>query len=124
VEQALLILLCGLCLLGAAVASLAPSRLNASILRLGAVLLLVGAALLAVFVFSGDPYVDDVTSRWSRRSSHLFVYAAWIVATALAAALWVMSKHTIARWTVAGAMCAAAAGVLLEAVAAVSQDLN
>jgi hypothetical protein len=46
------------------------------------------------------------------------------VAAALAAALWVMSGHTIARRAVAAAMCAAAAGVLLEAVAAVSQDLN
>jgi hypothetical protein len=124
VEQAVLILFCGLCLLGAAVASLAPSRWDASILRLGAVLLLVGAAVVAVFVFSGDPYVGDVTSRWSRRSSHLLVYAAWLVATALAAAMWVMSRNTIARRTVAGAMCAAAAGVILEVVAAISQDLN
>lgn len=123
-EQAVLILFCGLCLLGAAAAAVAPSRWNASILRLGAVLLLVGAAVLAVFVFSGDPYVDDLTSRWSRRSSHLVVYAAWLVAAALAAALWVMSRHTVARRTVAAAMCAAAAGVILEAVAAVSQDLN
>jgi hypothetical protein len=124
VEQAVLILFCGLCLLGAAVASLAPSRWHTSILRLGAVLLLLGATVVAVFVFSGDPYVDDVTSRWSRRSSHLLVYAAWLVATALAAAMWVMSQNTIARRTVAGAMCAAAAGVILEAVAAISQDLN
>ena len=63
-------------------------RLAALLLRAGAVLLVAGGAFLEWFVFTGDPYVNGVTSRWSRRDSHVFVYAAWAASAVVAAALW------------------------------------
>ena len=50
----------------------------------GAVIVVLGVVLLAWFVFSGDPYVNGAASRWSRRTSHVFVYAAWIASTIIA----------------------------------------
>jgi hypothetical protein len=88
-----------------------------------AVLLLLGAVCLAaavargrwsdsprVFVFSGDPYVNGATSRWSRRSSHVEVFAAWLASAVIAAVLRAVSRRP--------------AVAVLPAAAAVSQDLD
>jgi hypothetical protein len=89
----------------------------------GAVLVLAGALLLAWFVFSGDPYVNGEASRWSRRTSHLLVYDAWIGSALVAPLLWRQGR----RGSQSGAAALLALGsavVVLQAVAAVSQDLN
>jgi hypothetical protein len=89
----------------------------------GAVLVLVGAGALAWFVFSGDPYVNGDMSRWSRRDSHLLVYVAWAGSAAIAPILWRQGARRdssrAARFLALGS-----AVVMVQAVAAVSQDLN
>ena len=93
--------------------------------RAGAVLLVAGGAYLAWFVFTGDPYVNGAASRWSRRTSHVLVYAAWAASAAVAAALWWEGGRRSADARRAAGLLAAAAGVaVLQAVAAVSQNLN
>jgi hypothetical protein len=87
------------------------------------VLVLVGAVFLAWFVFSGDPYVDGDVSRWSRRTSHVLVYAAWAASAVVAPLLWRQGRAE--RGPSASFLPALASGVvMLQAVAAVSQDLN
>lgn len=102
----------------------APGR-RALMLRAGAALVVGGAVVLAWFVFAGDPYVNGAASRWSRRDSHVFVYAAWIASAAVAAALW---REGVwkgeARWSAPALMAVASAVAVLQAVAAISQDLN
>lgn len=89
----------------------------------GAVLVVVGAVFLAWFVFSGDPYVSGDASRWSRRTSHVLVYAAWAASSLVAPLLWRQGRA--GRTSAAAFMLAiASAVVMLQAVAAVSQDLN
>jgi hypothetical protein len=90
----------------------------------GAVLVVAGAVLLAWFVFSGDPYVNGVASRWSRRDSHVLVYAAWAASAVVAAALWLERGRRTSGGRQAGLLAAAAAVAVLQAVAAISQDLN
>jgi hypothetical protein len=89
----------------------------------GAVVVVAGALLLAWFVFSGDPYVNGAASRWSRRDSHVLVYAAWAASAVVAPLLWRQGR----RGSEASAgflLAVASAVVMLQAVAAVSQDLN
>jgi hypothetical protein len=89
----------------------------------GAVLVVVGAVFLAWFVFSGDPYVNGDASRWSRRTSHVLVYAAWAGSALVAPLLWRQGRA--GRGSPAAFLLAvASAVVMLQAVAAVSQDLN
>lgn len=89
----------------------------------GAVLVIAGAVFLAWFVFSGDPYVNGAASRWSRRDSHIVVYAAWAASAVVAAALWWEGgRRSSGRQ--AGLLAAGAAVLVLQAVAAVSQNLN
>jgi hypothetical protein len=90
----------------------------------GAVLIVAGAVLLAWFVFSGDPYVNGDASRWSRRDSHVFVYAAWAASAVVATALWWEGGRGTSGGRQAGLLAAGAAVAVLQAVAAVSQDLN
>jgi hypothetical protein len=98
---------------------------TALVLRAGAVLLVLGGVFLAWFVFSGDPYVNGDASRWSRRDSHVFVYAAWAASALVAAALWREGEpRSTARPWAAALLAAAAAVAVLQAVAAVSQNLN
>lgn len=99
----------------------------AFVLRAGAVVVIViaGAVLLAWFVFSGDPYVDGAASRWSRRSSHVIVYAAWAASAAVAVALWREGRTSSgSHGRGVGLLAAAAAVAVLQAVAAISQYLN
>ena len=93
-------------------------------LRAGAVLLIAGGAFLAWFVFSGDPYVNGAASRWSRRDSHVLVYAAWVASAGVAAALWWQGGRRSPGARQAGLLAAAAAVAVLQAVAALSQNLN
>ena len=86
-------------------------------------LLLLAAVLLAWFVFSGDPYVDGAMSRWSRRDSQVVVYAAWIGSAIVAPILWRRGGRRLSE-PAALYLAVAAAVVMLQAVAAVSQDLN
>lgn len=96
---------------------------RALIPQIGAVLVVVGAVFLAWFVFSGDPYVDGDVSRWSRRTSHVLVYAAWAASAVVAPLLWRQGRA--GRASSASFLLALASGVvMLQAVAAVSQDLN
>jgi hypothetical protein len=89
----------------------------------GAVLVVVGAVFLAWFVFSGDPYVNGDASRWSRRDTHVLVYAAWAGSALVAPLLW--RRGRAGRGSSAALLLAvASAVVMLQAVAAVSQDLN
>jgi hypothetical protein len=97
---------------------------TALLLRAGAVLLVLGGVFLAWFVLNGDPYVNGNASRWSRRDSHVFVYAAWIASAAAAAALWWEGGRRSSGDRQAGLLAAAAAVAVLQAVAAVSQNLN
>jgi hypothetical protein len=97
---------------------------TALVLRAGAVVLVLGGAFLAWFVFTGDPYVDGDVSRWSRRDSHLFVYAAWAASAVVAAALWWEGGRRSSVTRQAGLLAVGAAVAVLQAVAAVSQDLN
>lgn len=91
----------------------------------GAVLVVVGAVFLAWFVFSGDPYVNGDVSRWSRRDSHVLVYAAWAASALVALLLWRQGRAGRASSaSVAFLLAMASAVVMLQAVAAVSQDLN
>jgi hypothetical protein len=96
---------------------------RALIPQAGAVLVVVGAVVLAWFVFSGDPYVDGDASRWSRRTSHVLVYAAWAASALVAPLLWRQGRR--GRASSASLLLAlGSAVVMLQAVAAVSQDLN
>ena len=97
---------------------------TAAVLRAGAVLLIAGGAFLAWFVFSGDPYVNGAASRWSRRDSHVLVYAAWVASAGVAAALWWQGGRRSPGALQAGLLAAAAAVAVLQAVAALSQNLN
>ena len=97
---------------------------TAAVLRAGAVLLIAGGAFLAWFVFSGDPYVNGAASRWSRRDSHVLVYAAWVASAGVAAALWWQGGRRSSGARQAGLLAAAAAVAVLQAVAALSQNLN
>jgi hypothetical protein len=97
---------------------------RALIPQAGAVLVIAGAVLLAWFVFSGDPYVNGAASRWSRRDSHAFVYAAWAASAAVAAALWWEGGRRSSAARQAGLLAVGAAVAVLQAVAAVSQNLN
>jgi hypothetical protein len=98
---------------------------TAVVLRAGAVLLVLGGVFLAWFVFTGDPYVNGDASRWSRRDSHVLVYAAWAASALVAAALWREGRpRSAARPWAAALLAAAAAVAMLQAVAAVSQNLN
>jgi hypothetical protein len=90
----------------------------------GAVLVVAGAVFLAWFVFSGDPYVNGAASRWSRRDSHVVVYAAWAASAVVAAALWWEGGRRGSGGRRAGLLAAGAAVAVLQAVAAVSQNLN
>ena len=90
----------------------------------GAVLVVAGALLLAWFVFSGDSYVNGAASRWSRRDSHVLVYAAWIASAAVAPLLWLEGARRGSESRAAFLLAVASSAVLLQAVAAVSQDLN
>jgi hypothetical protein len=97
---------------------------TALLLRAGAVLLVLGGVFLAWFVFTGDPYVNGDASRWSRRNSHVFVYAAWAASAVVAAALWWEGGRPGSVARQAGLLWVAAAVAVLQAVAAVSQNLN
>ncbi len=90
----------------------------------GAVIVVVGVVLLAWFVFSGDPYVNGAASRWSRRTSHVLVYAAWIASTIIAPLLWRQGTRRGSESSAAFLLALGSAAVMLQAVAAVSQDLN
>jgi hypothetical protein len=90
----------------------------------GAVLVVVGAVFLAWFVFSGDPYVNGAASRWSRRDTHVLVYAAWIASAVIAPLLWRQGTRRGSDSSAAFLLALASAAVVLQAVAAVSQDLN
>jgi hypothetical protein len=90
----------------------------------GAVLVAAGAVLLAWFVLSGDPYVNGAASRWSRRDSHVLVYAAWIGSAVIAPLLWRQGARRGSESGGAFLLAVASAVVMLQAVAAVSQDLN
>jgi len=92
--------------------------------KAGAVLVVVGAVFLACFVFSGDPYVNGAASRWSRRTSHVLVYAAWIASAIIAPLLWRQGTRPGSDSSSAFLLALASAAVMLQAVAAVSQDLN
>jgi hypothetical protein len=90
----------------------------------GAVLVVVGAVLLTWFVFSGDPYVNGAASRWSRRDTHVLVYAAWVASAVIAPLLWRQGARRGSESSAAFLLALASAAVMLQAVAAVSQDLN
>jgi hypothetical protein len=123
--EALLWLIFGcLCLVGAVVAAIGDGKWTPRVAVLGAALLLAGGVLLAIFVFSGDPYANGEGSRWSRRESHELVYLSW-VATALGAAwLFALSRGSRSRWVVAAGLVICTALIILQAVAATSQNLN
>ena len=89
----------------------------------GAVLVIAGAVFLAWFVFSGDPYVNGAASRWSRRDSHVVVFVAWAASAVVAAALW-WDGGRRSSGRQAGLLAAGAAVLVLQAVAAVSQNVN
>ena len=92
--------------------------------QVAAVLVLAGAVFLAWFVFSGDPYVNGDASRWSRRTSHVLVYAAWIASAVIAPLLWRQGARRGSDSSAAFLLALGSAAVMLQAVAAVSQDLN
>jgi hypothetical protein len=89
----------------------------------GAALVVAGAVALAWFVFSGDPYVNGDMSRWSRRDSHLLVYVAWIGSAIVAPLLWRQGARGDSS-RAALFLALASAVVMVQAVAAVSQDVN
>jgi hypothetical protein len=89
----------------------------------GAVIVVAGAVFLAWFVFSGDPYVNGDASRWSRRTSHVLVYAAWAASALVAPLLWRQGRAGRGP-SAAFLLAVASAVVMLQAIAAVSQDLN
>lgn len=110
---------------GMVLALTGASGRRALIPQAGAVLVVVGAVFLAWFVFSGDPYVNGAASRWSRRTSHVLVYAAWAASALVAPLLWRQGRAGRgSSATAAFLLAAASAVVMLQAVAAVSQDLN
>jgi hypothetical protein len=123
--EALLWLLFGcLCLVGAVVVATGNQRWTSRVAILGAASLVAGGVLLAIFVFSGDPYANGVGSRWSHRESHSLVFFSW-AATALGAVLiLVLSRSSRPRWQVATGLLIGTALIVLQAVAATSQNLN
>jgi peptidoglycan/LPS O-acetylase OafA/YrhL len=124
--EALLWLIFGcLCLVGAVVvAKGSDQRWTSRVAVLGAASLLAGGVLLAIFVFSGDPSANGDGSRWSRRESHDLVYVSW-AATALGAGLlFVLSRLSRSRWQVATGLLIGTALIVLQVVAATSQNLN
>jgi hypothetical protein len=119
----LLVLAAALLVAGIVTARGGATGRRALIPQAGAVLVVVGAVFLAWFVFSGDPYVDGDASRWSRRTSHVLVYAAWAASALVAPLLWRQGRA--GRGSSASFLLAmGSAVVMLQAVAAVSQDLN
>jgi hypothetical protein len=110
---------------GMVLARTGPSGRLALVPQAGAVLVVVGAVFLAWFVFSGDPYVNGATSRWSRRTSHVLVYAAWAASVLVAPLLWRQGRSRRGSSASSAVLLAiASAVVMLQAVAAASQDLN
>jgi hypothetical protein len=95
----------------------------APIPQAGAVLVALGAVALAWFVFSGDPYVNGVASRWSRHPSHVLVYAAWAGSAIVTPLLWRQGRAGRGSST-AFILAVASAVVMLQAVAAASQGGN
>jgi hypothetical protein len=119
----LLVLAAALLVAGIVTARGGATGRRALIPQAGAVVVVVGAVFLAWFVFSGDPYVDGDASRWSRRTSHVLVYAAWAATALVAPLLWRQGRA--GRGASASFLLAlGSAVVMLQAVAAVSQDLN
>ncbi|MDX6550648.1 MAG: hypothetical protein QOJ31_1332 [Gaiellales bacterium] len=99
-------------------------RWSSRVVVLGAASLLAGGVLLAVFVFSGDPYANGVGSRWSHRESHDLVYVSWAATALGAVSLFVLSRASRPRWQVATGLLIGTALIVLQAVAATSQNLN
>ncbi len=123
--EALLWLIFGcLCLGGVVVAGIGDQRGIPRVALLGAVLLVAGGVLLAVFVFSGDPYTNGDGSRWSHRQFHGLVYVSWVASAIGAAFLFALSRAPRPRSVVAAGLVIGAAVILLQAVAATSQNVN
>jgi hypothetical protein len=113
-----------LCLVGAVVVATGDQRWTSRVAVLGAASLLAGGVLLAIFVFSGDPYANGDGSRWSRRESHDLVYISWATTALGSGLLFVLSRLSTPRWQVATGLLIGTALIVLQAVAATSQNLN
>ena len=111
------------CLVGSAVAAVAGGVWSRRMAVLGAVAVFTGAVWLTAFVFAGDPYTNGEGSRWSHRTSHGFVYAAWVASAAVIAALLAFRRKG-SRPAIAVTMFCGVVLVLFQVVAADTQNLN